>query len=100
MGILISPAVVPVTFSLTWADCSASGAIAGSLCGLLCGLLTWIATALNEYGAVNLESLSGQWPMFAGNVVSGGGSALICIGISLLYPQGFDWTDLKAVVAL
>lgn len=100
MGIIISPAVVPVVFALTWADCSAAGATIGAISGLFAGILSWICTALNDFGEVTKVSLDREWPLFTGNIVAALGSTIVCVGISLVWPQNFSWSDLKVSVAL
>lgn len=101
MGVVISPAVLPIVFSLTWQTCAAAGAVAGSLGGLFSGIVAWILVTISNYDEVNLDNLSQDWPLFAGNLTSFVASAVICIGVSLVWPQHtFAWSDLKVVYQL
>lgn len=52
MGILVSPAVIPVASCLTWRKASRAGAIAGSISGVVLGLTAWIVTCQAYYGTV------------------------------------------------
>ena len=45
MGILIGPAVPPLSFCLTWSKASRAGAISGALSGITCGILSWLVYA-------------------------------------------------------
>ena len=106
MGIFIGSAVMPVAFVLTWKDASASGAIAGAVVGQICGLITWIVCSLFErdangkHGTVDLDTLGGNYPMLAGNVMAIGMSGIVCAVMSKMNPQNFDLTTLKDGIAL
>lgn len=52
MGILVSPAVIPLASCLTWSKASRIGAIGGSINGLLLGLTAWLVTCYAYYGSV------------------------------------------------
>ena len=106
MGIFIGSAVMPVAFVLTWKDASANGAIAGAVVGQICGLITWIVCSLFErdangkHGTVDLDTLGGNYPMLAGNVMAIGMSGIVCTVMSKMNPQNFDLTTLKDGIAL
>ena len=106
MGIFIGSAVMPVAFVLTWKDASANGAIAGAVVGQICGLITWIVCSLFErdakekHGTVDLDTLGGNYPMLAGNVMAIGMSGIVCAVMSKMNPQNFDLTTLKDGIAL
>jgi hypothetical protein len=40
---------------------------------------------------VTIATLGGDFPMLAGNVVAIALSALVCIVVSMVKPQNFDW---------
>lgn len=48
-------------------------------------------------GAVTIETLGGDFPMLAGNVVAIALSALVCIVVSFIKPQNFDWALMKEI---
>lgn len=56
MAIVVTPAALPLGFSISWAKCSAAGAIAGTLGGLAGGLATWLAVAASESGSLTVAS--------------------------------------------
>ena len=45
MGLLIGPAVPPVSFCLTWRKATRAGAVGGALSGIVTGLLAWLIYA-------------------------------------------------------
>lgn len=48
-------------------------------------------------GEVTIATLGGDFPMLAGNVVAIALSALVCIVVSLIKPQNFDWALMKEI---
>merc|ERR1711966_314222 len=102
MGIFIGSAVMPVAFVLTWKNASATGAIAGQVRAMI----TWIVCSTFErdadgkHGTVDLDTLGGNYPMLAGNVMAIGMSGIVCAVISMMNPQNFDFNTLKDGIAL
>jgi Na+(H+)/acetate symporter ActP len=91
MGIVVGSAVPPIAFCITWSKISSTGAIAGAISGLIGAVITWCATAKGLTGTVTIETLGGDFPMLAGNVVAIALSALVCIVVSYIKPQDYDW---------
>ena len=105
MGIFIGSAVMQVAFG-DWKDASATGAIASAVIGQICAMITWIVCSTFErdadgkHGTVDLDTLGGNYPMLAGNVMAIGMSGLVCAVISKMNPQNFDFNTLKDGIAL
>ena len=100
MGVVIGSAVAPIAFSITWAKCSAAGAISGAISGLVGAVITWCVTAKALTGEVTIATLGGDYPMLAGNVVAIGLSALVCIVVSMIKPQNYEWAMMKEIPTL
>lgn len=97
MGIVIGSAVIPIAFSITWAKCSTAGAVGGAISGLIGAVITWICVAKAQSGVLTIDSLGGDFPMLAGNVVAIGFSGLVCVVVSLIKPQNYDWALMKEI---
>jgi len=95
MGIISSPAVVPIAFCITWRKQSAVGAISGCIFGLIAGLACWLGTTKALYGDLNIETTGKNYPMLAGNLVSLISSGIVTIVISLAKPDNYDFTETK-----
>jgi len=101
MGNFIGSAVFPVAFALTWKRCSAVGAVAGCWVGLGLSMLAWcLAAQTSKLGkgtkVVNVDTLGDDLPSLAGNLVALFSSPIICVVISLIFPQkNFEWDQLK-----
>ncbi|KAG2494461.1 hypothetical protein HYH03_007513 [Edaphochlamys debaryana] len=98
MGIVIGSAVFPIAASLTWAKCSATAAVASALITTPLAIMTWLITAakLND-GTINLDTTGQDYPMLAGNLVALFFSMILCIIFSYIWPQDFDWAELKNI---
>jgi hypothetical protein len=48
-------------------------------------------------GELTINSLGGDFPMLAGNVVAIGFSGLVCVVVSLIKPQNYDWALMKEI---
>jgi len=98
MGIIIGSAVFPIACALTWAKCSAFAAITSTLIGTPAAIITWLVTAstLND-GKLTIDTTGQDYPMLAGNLVALFFSALVCIILSYIKPQNFDWNDFKKI---
>lgn len=97
MGVFIGPAVVPVAYSIVWGRASAKGAVSGAITGLVCGLTVWLSYGSTFDGGLSIENLENDEVMLAGNLVSILSSAVICTGVSLLFPDDCDWSTTRAI---
>jgi len=97
MGICIGSAVIPIAFSITWKNCSTAGAVGGAVSGLVGAVITWMCVAKAQTGVITIDSLGGDFPMLAGNVVAIGFSGLVCVVLSLIKPQNYDWALMKEI---
>jgi SSS family transporter len=104
MGNFIGSAVAPVTFALLWKDCSALGAIAGATCGLVAAMIAWMLVALrvnftdatgNCVSVINVATLGDINALLAANLCALFVSPFVCVVLSFLQPQNFDWEVLR-----
>jgi hypothetical protein len=95
MGVIVSSAVIPATFTLMWKRQNAIAATATPVLGLICSLIAWLVTAKNGGGSLSILSTGANDPMLAGNVVALL-SPLIFIPI-LTYGFGADNYDYESM---
>jgi SSS family transporter len=105
MGIFVGSAVMPIAFLLTWDKATANGAIAGAFGGQILAVITWIAVSTDPEATgasleVSIDTLGGNYPMLAGNVVAILSSGVICAAMSMANPQNFDFTTLADKISL
>ena len=63
MGVIISSAVLPATLTLMWSKQNKWAAMLSPPLGLACSLIAWLATAQQESGILNVDSLGANYPM-------------------------------------
>ncbi|KAJ3339505.1 hypothetical protein HDU91_001012, partial [Kappamyces sp. JEL0680] len=91
MGTLVSCAVIPIAFTITWKKQTATGAIVGTIVGCILGIASWLVATNIQYGAINLDTTFGDYPMLTGNLFSLFSSGIVTVLISLAKPDNFDW---------
>lgn len=52
-GVLLTPAVMPIAFTVIWKKQSANGAFFGKLFGGICGLFGWFCTSIGRWKLTN-----------------------------------------------
>ena len=52
-GVVLSPAVVPITLTVTWSKLTRAGVFAGSIIGAVLGMLAWMIGCWKIYGEYN-----------------------------------------------
>ena len=97
MGNFISSAVAPITFVLTWRDCSSTGAVAGAWIGAVCAMVAWLRVAA-RLGAIGVDTLGDETAMLAGNLTGLVTSPLIAAFFSRMEPQQYNWSALRTTI--
>jgi Na+/proline symporter len=95
MGIISSPAVVPIAFALTWRKQTATAAISGCIIGLIAGVAIWIGVTQSLFGSLTIATTGDNYPMLAGNLASLIVSGLVTTIVSFLKPDNFDFNETK-----
>jgi len=109
MGIFIGSAVVPLSLALTWKKCSGFAAVTGAILAQFAGLIAWmiqakltskklgVAGGFPVGGNVSYESLGTLNAQLAGNCAALFGSIFVTVPISLIWPQNYDWKELRKI---
>ncbi|KAH8681880.1 hypothetical protein BX600DRAFT_375571, partial [Xylariales sp. PMI_506] len=66
IGVVLGPAVIPIILGVNSAHVSSTYMTYSAPLGTLCSLISWIASAKGMYGAVTVDTLYENWPMFIG----------------------------------
>ena len=81
--------------TVLWPKVSKTAVLAGSLGGSALALIAWLVTCRFFYGAINVTNLASNYSSLAGNLVSMYGGGLICVVISLIKPDNYDFTGTR-----
>jgi urea-proton symporter len=99
-AVFVSPALVPVIYSISWGRASAKGASCGAIGGLIVGVTVWLAYGSSFHGGVSVANLDQTTVHLAGALASIGSSFLITTGLSLYDPDDCDWSTTRAITLI
>ncbi|KAG2030567.1 hypothetical protein BDR03DRAFT_936625 [Suillus americanus] len=88
MGIVLSPAVIPIILTVWWSKLTRTGLLCGSIIGAILGMLAWMIGCWKINGE-HFRGLTGF--MFSG---------LITVFVSLLKPDNYDFEGTRAIAML
>ncbi|ODV65213.1 hypothetical protein HYPBUDRAFT_144284 [Hyphopichia burtonii NRRL Y-1933] len=93
-GIILTPEVFILIFSLFWKKTSSESIFIGAPLGTLSGIACWIGSAYHYGGSVDKDTLFLVIPNLIGNFVALFSTMFYMIIISYLKPADFDFTSL------
>ncbi|KAF9186170.1 hypothetical protein BGZ50_002611 [Haplosporangium sp. Z 11] len=97
MGVLISSAVLPVTFSLLWKKQNQLAAIVAPLGGLCISITAWLVCAKLYSGEITLATTGTDQAMLAGNLGALIGGGVISVVISLMNPDNYTFEGTRSL---
>ena len=100
MGILIGSAVAPISLSILWGRTNRTAATAAAVTGLVAGVGAWLGSASAIYGEISILSTGSSMPLLAGNVASILTGLIVTVVGSIMFPERFDFRDLKQRILL
>ncbi|KLO07914.1 solute symporter family transporter [Schizopora paradoxa] len=96
-GTIIGAPVIPVMLTVLWKKVSRTAVVVGSIGGSSLALMAWLITCKFVYGTINTTNLASNFSSLAGNLVSMYGGGLICVAISLIWPDNYDFKGTRAI---
>ncbi|CAL5222256.1 g4593 [Coccomyxa viridis] len=87
VGLVVSSAVPPLAFLLTWRKVPRGAAITAALAGQACGIIAWLVHTQVVYGAITQDTAQNISPTMDGTVVAIGVSFIICVVWTLIAPE-------------
>ncbi|KAG0315062.1 hypothetical protein BGZ99_007692 [Dissophora globulifera] len=97
MGVLISSAVLPVTFSLLWKKQSALAACVAPIGGLCVSITAWLVCAKIYTGEITLASTGSDQAMLAGNLAALISGGVISAAISFIKPDNYTFEGTRSL---
>jgi hypothetical protein len=90
LGVVLGPAVFPITLGVTSSHVSPWFMAYSPLIGTVCALASWLGCAKGMYGSINVSTTFENWPMFTGCLV--GLIIPIMIWICMRpFTEAYDW---------
>ena len=97
MGVLISSAVLPVTFSLLWRKQNVQAACIAPIGGLCISITAWLVCAKVYSGNITLATTGTDQAMLAGNLGALIGGGAISVILSLLKPDDYSFEATRSL---
>ncbi|KAF9300260.1 hypothetical protein BGZ74_008088 [Mortierella antarctica] len=97
MGVLISSAVMPVTFTLLWKKQNVTAACVAPIGGLVISITAWLVCAKLYSGEINLATTGTDQAMLAGNLGALLGGGLISVVLSLIKPDNYTFEATRSL---
>ncbi|KAG0057236.1 hypothetical protein BGZ83_000649 [Gryganskiella cystojenkinii] len=97
MGVLISSAVLPVTFSLLWKKQNVQAACIAPIGGLCISITAWLVCAKIYSGEITLATTGTDQAMLAGNLGALIGGGAISVILSLLNPDDYTFEATRSL---
>lgn len=97
MGVLISSAVLPVTFTLLWKKQNVTAACVAPIGGLVISITAWLVCAKLYSGEINLATTGTDQAMLAGNLGALLGGGLISVVLSLIKPDDYTFEATRSL---
>lgn len=95
IGIFVDSAIVPMACTIMWRKQSRVAAFMVPLLGSVAGIIAWFTLTYTMYGDITIDTLSGNLPLVAGNIVALGSPLVLTPLITYISPENFDWNILK-----
>lgn len=98
MGIIISAAVIPATFTLISKHPNKISVIVSPILGTAVAIMSWLVSTHTMYGAITVDNTFMDDPMLIGNVVALLSPAIFMPILTLCFgSQNFDFEELKLI---
>ncbi|CAH01894.1 sodium:solute symporter family protein [Kluyveromyces lactis] len=95
LGCATASGVFPVALTFTWNRLNRWGAVSGSIGGMILAIIVWLVTCKCYLGEINVDNLANRWVSFAGNATALFMGGILSIGLSLIWPDDFDWNSIR-----
>ncbi|KAF9316706.1 hypothetical protein BG003_001673 [Podila horticola] len=97
MGVLISSAVMPVTFTLLWKKQNVTAACVAPIGGLAISITAWLVCAKLYSGEISLATTGTDQAMLAGNLGALLGGGFISVVLSLIKPDNYTFEATRSL---
>ncbi|KAI0742384.1 Na+/solute symporter [Daedaleopsis nitida] len=97
IGVLLSPAVIPIILTVTWSRLTRTGLIIGCTSGAVLDMLAWMIGCWKIYGEINIPNLAKPYSAVCSGLTGLLFSGLITVLVSLAQPGKYDFSDTRAI---
>ena len=83
--------------TIFWKKQNKAAVIIAPLLGSAAAIIAWLLTAHTQYGTLSIDTLSGNLPLVAGNMMALTGPILLTPLITYIKPDNYDFELLKSI---
>ncbi|KAG1761479.1 putative urea transporter [Suillus placidus] len=100
MGIVLSPAVIPIILTVWWSKLTRAGLLFGSIIGAILGMLAWMIGCWKINGSITIANLALPISAVCSGLTGFMFSGLITVFVSLWKPDNYDFEGTRAIAML
>ncbi|KAF4568409.1 hypothetical protein EYR36_010420 [Pleurotus pulmonarius] len=97
LGVVLSPAVIPIALTVSWSKLTRAGVLSGALIGAILGMTAWMIGCLKIYGVINVANLANPYSAVCSGLTGLLFSGLITVAVSLLSPDDYNFHGTRAI---
>ncbi|KAF8438537.1 Na+/solute symporter [Boletus edulis BED1] len=99
-GVVLSPAVIPITLTISWSKLTRAGIFCGAIGGGILGMLAWMVGCLKIYGQINITNLADPYSAVCSGLTGLLFSGILTVSVSLMSPADYDFSGTRAIAIL
>ncbi|KAF8430598.1 hypothetical protein L210DRAFT_3651726 [Boletus edulis BED1] len=99
-GVVLSPAVIPITLTISWSKLTRAGIFCGAIGGGILGMLAWMVACLKIYGQINITNLADPYSAVCSGLTGLLFSGILTVSVSLMSPADYDFSGTRAIAIL
>ncbi|PPQ64121.1 hypothetical protein CVT24_008732 [Panaeolus cyanescens] len=100
LGVVLSPAVIPIALTVTWSKLTTAGVILGPVLGAVLGMLAWMIGCWKIYGSITITNLANPFSAVCSGLTGLLFSGIITVGVSLWSPADYDFHGTRNIANL
>ncbi|OCH90106.1 hypothetical protein OBBRIDRAFT_812877 [Obba rivulosa] len=97
VGVVLSPAVIPIALTVTWSKLTRAAVFAGCIIGAVLGMLAWMIGCWKIYGTINIANLAEPYSAVCSGLTGLLFSGVITVFVSLAKPDDYDFSGTRAI---
>ncbi|KIJ61249.1 hypothetical protein HYDPIDRAFT_159840 [Hydnomerulius pinastri MD-312] len=100
MGVILSPAVIPIALTVSWSKLTRAGVFCGAIGGAVLGMLAWMIGCWKIYGQINVPNLAEPYSAVCSGLTGLLFSGLLTVSVSLMSPANYDFAGTRSIAML
>ncbi|KAF9074610.1 solute symporter family transporter [Rhodocollybia butyracea] len=99
-GVLLSPAVIPITLTVSWSKLTKPAVILGPIIGSVLGMAAWMIGCWKILGSINMKNLANPYSAVCSGLTGLLFSGIVTVCVSLWSPAKYDFKGTQGIANL